>query len=242
MRRLCRGHLAHRHDVGQRSRRAGQSLRRAVREAGRRLSSRQCSRITESGGLWEIRSSRRHRPRAGHRRRGGAVVGAAARQAGRAVSAWRETRLSHALRKAREPQAEPAGSGRGDRLRDHGHESGRAADDRGGIRLRRIRPRRPSSSNGSSPWRGSSSRSGAASTPSRGSGPAPICRTCCPPSVPSPAAKACRANFGHHHLGFTLGPTSGRLLAEMMTGKDTFIDPRPYNRSGLSSRAETHSL
>ena len=35
-------------------------------------------------------------------------------------------------------------------------------------------------------------------------------------------------NFGHHHLGFTLGPVTGRLLAEMMTGEPTFTDPAPY--------------
>jgi len=35
-------------------------------------------------------------------------------------------------------------------------------------------------------------------------------------------------NFGHHHLGFTLGPVSGRLLAELMTGEAPFTDPAPY--------------
>ncbi len=35
-------------------------------------------------------------------------------------------------------------------------------------------------------------------------------------------------NFGHHHLGFTLGPVTGRLLAEMMTGEKPFTDPTPY--------------
>jgi len=35
-------------------------------------------------------------------------------------------------------------------------------------------------------------------------------------------------DFGHHHLGLTLGPVSGRLLAEMMTGETPFIDPTPY--------------
>jgi D-amino-acid dehydrogenase len=35
-------------------------------------------------------------------------------------------------------------------------------------------------------------------------------------------------NFGHHHLGFTLGPVTGRLLAEMMTGEVPFTDPNPY--------------
>jgi D-amino-acid dehydrogenase len=34
--------------------------------------------------------------------------------------------------------------------------------------------------------------------------------------------------FGHHHLGFTLGPSTGRLLAEMMTGDTPFTDPTPY--------------
>lgn len=35
-------------------------------------------------------------------------------------------------------------------------------------------------------------------------------------------------DFGHQHHGFTLGPVSGRLLAEMMTGETPFTDPRPY--------------
>jgi len=33
--------------------------------------------------------------------------------------------------------------------------------------------------------------------------------------------------FGHAHQGFTLGPTTGRLLAEMMTGDAPFLDPTP---------------
>lgn len=36
-------------------------------------------------------------------------------------------------------------------------------------------------------------------------------------------------NFGHAHHGLTLGPVTGRLLAEMMTGKPTFADPVPYS-------------
>lgn len=35
-------------------------------------------------------------------------------------------------------------------------------------------------------------------------------------------------NFGHAHHGLTLGPVSGRLLAQMMTGQPTLTDPRPY--------------
>jgi D-amino-acid dehydrogenase len=34
--------------------------------------------------------------------------------------------------------------------------------------------------------------------------------------------------FGHAHHGFTLGPVTGRLLTEMMTGETPFTDPSPY--------------
>jgi D-amino-acid dehydrogenase len=35
--------------------------------------------------------------------------------------------------------------------------------------------------------------------------------------------------IGHAHWGLTLGPVTGRLLAEMMTGATTFCDPNLYN-------------
>ncbi len=35
-------------------------------------------------------------------------------------------------------------------------------------------------------------------------------------------------NFGHGHLGFTLGPVTGHLLAQMMTGEAPLCDPAPY--------------
>lgn len=34
--------------------------------------------------------------------------------------------------------------------------------------------------------------------------------------------------YGHAHWGLTLGPVTGRLLAEMMTGATPFCDPTPY--------------
>ncbi|TKC88083.1 FAD-binding oxidoreductase [Trinickia terrae] len=34
--------------------------------------------------------------------------------------------------------------------------------------------------------------------------------------------------FGHAHHGLTLGPVTGRLIAEMMTGEETFVDPAPF--------------
>ncbi len=33
---------------------------------------------------------------------------------------------------------------------------------------------------------------------------------------------------GHAHWGLTLGPVTGRLVAEMMTGATPFCDPVPY--------------
>ncbi len=57
-------------------------------------------------------------------------------------------------------------------------------------------------------------------------------RPCLPDMLPAigavPGRKGLWVDFGHHHLGFTLGPVSGRLLAEMMTGAPTFTDPAPY--------------
>ena len=34
--------------------------------------------------------------------------------------------------------------------------------------------------------------------------------------------------FGHGHWGLTLGPVTGRLIADMMTGATPFADPTPY--------------
>lgn len=35
--------------------------------------------------------------------------------------------------------------------------------------------------------------------------------------------------FGHAHHGLTLGPVTGRLLAQMMSGQETIVDPRPFS-------------
>jgi D-amino-acid dehydrogenase len=35
-------------------------------------------------------------------------------------------------------------------------------------------------------------------------------------------------DYGHAHWGLTLGPASGRLIAEMITGAAPFCDPAPY--------------
>ena len=45
---------------------------------------------------------------------------------------------------------------------------------------------------------------------------------------PAPRHRGLWFNFGHAHQGFTLGPVAGRLLAEMIEGGRTWIDPTPY--------------
>jgi len=51
----------------------------------------------------------------------------------------------------------------------------------------------------------------------------------CPVIGPASRHKGLWFNFGHAHHGLTLGPVSGRLLAEMMTGAAPFTDPAPYS-------------
>lgn len=57
-------------------------------------------------------------------------------------------------------------------------------------------------------------------------------RPCLPDMVPvigkAPRHPGLWFDFGHQHHGLTLGPVSGRLLAEMMTGEAPFTDPKPY--------------
>jgi D-amino-acid dehydrogenase len=45
---------------------------------------------------------------------------------------------------------------------------------------------------------------------------------------PAPGQPGLWLDYGHAHWGLTLGPVSGRLLAEMMTGTAPFCDPKPY--------------
>ena len=42
--------------------------------------------------------------------------------------------------------------------------------------------------------------------------------------------------FGHAHHGFTLGPATGRLVAEMMTGDTPFADPAPFRAERFAGR------
>jgi len=58
-------------------------------------------------------------------------------------------------------------------------------------------------------------------------------RPCFPDSRPvigrAPGQRGLWLCYGHGHLGLTLGPASGRLLTEMMTGAIPFMDPAPLS-------------
>lgn len=57
-------------------------------------------------------------------------------------------------------------------------------------------------------------------------------RPCLPDMLPvigkAPRHDGLWFDFGHQHHGLTLGPATGRLLAEMMTGETPFADVRPF--------------
>lgn len=46
---------------------------------------------------------------------------------------------------------------------------------------------------------------------------------------PAPRHRGLWFNFGHAHQGFTLGPLSGRLMAELIEGGPTRVDVAPYS-------------
>jgi D-amino-acid dehydrogenase len=57
-------------------------------------------------------------------------------------------------------------------------------------------------------------------------------RPCTPDMLPiigpAPSQPHLWLAFGHAHQGFTLGPTTGRLIAEMITGDAPFVDAAPF--------------
>jgi D-amino-acid dehydrogenase len=63
-------------------------------------------------------------------------------------------------------------------------------------------------------------------------------RPCLPDMLPvigrAPRHPGLWFDFGHQHHGLTLGPATGRLLAEMMTGETPFADPTPFRAERFS--------
>jgi D-amino-acid dehydrogenase len=52
---------------------------------------------------------------------------------------------------------------------------------------------------------------------------------------PAPGQKGLWLDYGHAHWGLTLGPVSGRLIADMVTGTTPFCDPAPYSAGRFAS-------
>ena len=57
-------------------------------------------------------------------------------------------------------------------------------------------------------------------------------RPCLPDSLPCLGFSPRQGNvifaFGHHHLGLTLGPVTGRIVADLVAGRDPGLDLAPY--------------
>ncbi|MCA0419119.1 MAG: FAD-binding oxidoreductase, partial [Proteobacteria bacterium] len=68
-------------------------------------------------------------------------------------------------------------------------------------------------------------------------------RPCLPDMLPiigaAPRHRGLWFAFGHAHHGFTLGPATGRLLAEMMTGAPPLCDPAPFAAERFLPSART---
>jgi D-amino-acid dehydrogenase len=63
-------------------------------------------------------------------------------------------------------------------------------------------------------------------------------RPCMPDMLPvvgaAPSHKGLWMNFGHGHQGLTLGPATGRLLAESMTGEQSLVDASAFTPARYS--------
>ncbi|RDL45208.1 FAD-binding oxidoreductase [Marinomonas piezotolerans] len=61
------------------------------------------------------------------------------------------------------------------------------------------------------------------------------CRPTLPDSLPAigayPGKLGLWLAFGHQHVGFSTGPATGRLIAEMIASETTFIDAQPFQPS-----------
>ena len=62
-------------------------------------------------------------------------------------------------------------------------------------------------------------------------------RPCTPDMLPvigaAPRHRGLWFAFGHAHHGFTLGPVTGRLIAELVTGEQPFVDPAAFSAERL---------
>jgi len=51
-----------------------------------------------------------------------------------------------------------------------------------------------------------------------------------------PGIEGAWLGFGHHHIGLTTGPKTGRLLAQLVSGHRPNLDLAPYAPSRFTKR------
>ena len=94
-----------------------------------------------------------------------------------------------------------------------------------------ARPRRAADAGAVRPAAAAGARAVSARRAGRGAAvdgqPAVLCRLHAGDRPRARANPTCGSPVGHAHWGLTLGPATGRLLAEMMTGATPFCDPTP---------------
>ncbi len=66
-------------------------------------------------------------------------------------------------------------------------------------------------------------------------GARPVMPDMLPVIGPAPGVGGMWLNFGHAHHGLTLGPATGLLLAQMISGQTPYCDPAPYSAARFSS-------
>jgi D-amino-acid dehydrogenase len=55
-----------------------------------------------------------------------------------------------------------------------------------------------------------------------------------------PGNKGVLTGFGHHHIGLTGGPKTGRFLAQMIAGKQPNVDLSAYDPARFQPRSKSH--
>ena len=176
--------------------------------------------------------ARRHRRRPARcRRRGGrarAVDAGSDRSARHQAAACRQARLSLALPPARQCRLEPADPRCRQRLLPGADGAGHPRHHRRRIR----RPRRAADAGAVRPAccrkRANCFRSARPSSRQPWMGSRPCFADSRPVISRAPNQRGLWLAYGHGHWGLSLGPATGRLIAEMMTGATPFCDPAPY--------------
>ena len=150
------------------------------------------------------------------------------------IAADGQARLSPALPARRQCHVAAAGARRRRGLCDHADGAGHPHDHRRRIRGARCGADRRCSSTASMPKARELFPLGERADDKTWLGSRP----CFPDSRPvigrAPGLAGLWLAIGHAHWGLTLGPATGRMIAEMMAGEAPFCDPAPYRAEAVS--------